>query len=37
VNIGIGIIITYLALTTAKHGFLSLDGILRGKKKTANA
>ena len=37
VNIGIGIIITYLALTTAKHGFLSLDGILRGKKKSADA
>lgn len=37
VNIGIGIIITYLALTTAKHGFLSLDGILSRKKKSADA
>ena len=37
VNIGIGIIITYLALNTAKHGFLSLDGMLRRKKKTADA
>lgn len=32
VNIGIGIIITFLALSTAKHGYLSLDGILCRKK-----
>ena len=37
VNIGIGIVITYLALTTAKHGFLSIDGILSRKKKSADA
>ena len=37
VNIGIGIVITYLALSTAKHGFISLDGMLRRKKKTADA
>jgi len=37
VNIGTGIVITYLALTTAKHGFLSMDGILSRKKKSADA
>ena len=35
VNIGIGIIITFLALSTAKHGYLSLDGLLRRKKCSA--
>jgi len=33
-NIGVGIILTYCALATSKHGFISLDGILRGKKKS---
>ncbi len=37
VNIGIGIVIVFLALSTAKHGFISLDGILRRKKKSADA
>lgn len=37
VNIGIGIMIVFLALSTAKHGFISLDGLLRGKKKSADA
>jgi thiosulfate dehydrogenase [quinone] large subunit len=32
VNIGIGIAITFLALSTVKHGYLSLDGLLRQKK-----
>jgi thiosulfate dehydrogenase [quinone] large subunit len=32
VNIGVGIMITFLALSTAKHGWLSLDGILCRKK-----
>jgi len=36
VNIGIGIIITYLALTTAKNGFISIDGIFKRKKKSAD-
>lgn len=35
VNIGIGIMITFLALSTVKHGYLSLDGILRKKKCSA--
>lgn len=35
VNIGIGVIITYLALSTAKHGWLSLDGVLSRKKGAA--
>lgn len=37
VNIGIGIMIVFLALSTVKHGFISLDGILRRKKKSADA
>jgi uncharacterized membrane protein YphA (DoxX/SURF4 family) len=35
VNIGIGVMITFLALSTVKHGYLSLDGILRKKKCSA--
>jgi len=35
VNIGISIMITFLALSTAKHGYLSLDGLLRRKKCAA--
>ncbi len=35
VNIGIGVMITFLALSTAKHGYLSLDGLLRRKKCAA--
>lgn len=35
-NIGVGIIITSLALITNRHGFVSLDGIFRrGPKTTA--
>ncbi len=35
VNIGIGVMITFLALSTVKHGYLSLDGLLRKKKCSA--
>jgi thiosulfate dehydrogenase [quinone] large subunit len=35
-NIGIGVMITFLALSTAQHGYLSLDGLLsRGKAPKA--
>lgn len=37
-NIGVGIIITGLALMTNKYGFLSLDGLLgRGRKSSTEA
>lgn len=39
-NIGVGIIITFLALSTAKHGFISVDGLFRaifGRKKAPSA
>ena len=31
-NIGIGIMITFLALSTVQHGYLSLDGLLSRRK-----
>lgn len=37
VNIGIGVMIVFLALSTVKHGYLSLDGLLRRKKCGASA
>lgn len=37
VNIGIGILITFAALSTVKHGWLSLDGLFFRRKKCCPA